>query len=279
MQINMLGPLFAHENGISITPIARKPRQVFSLLALHAGAVVKVPTLIEELWGTQPPASALTTLQTYILQVRRGITVALGASHNGPAKDVLRTCYGGYVLDVEPASTDVYAYERLADAGKQAFERGRLEAASSLYRQALGLWRGDALVDVHAGMRIDMEVARLEESRLGVLECRVETDLRLGRHASLLPELSALTARHPMHENLWAQFMIALHRSGRTSQALETFIKLRRTLVSELGVEPSARLQHLQHAILRADPVIDRFGTESPALPATALPTTATLGA
>ncbi|MEU7181102.1 MULTISPECIES: AfsR/SARP family transcriptional regulator [Streptomyces] len=267
----MLGPLVAHENAIPITPIARKPRQVFSLLALHAGSVVKVPALIEELWRTQPPASALTTLQTYILQVRRGITVALGATHNGPAKDVLRTRYGGYQLDIDPASTDVYAYERLAEEGKQSFERGDLESASSLYREALGLWRGDALVDVHAGMRIDMEVARLEESRLGVLEARMETDLRLGRHASLLPELSALTTRHPMHENLWAQFMIALHRSGRTSQALECFIRLRKTLVNELGVEPSARLQHLQHAILRADPGIDRSGLE--------LSTTALLGA
>ncbi|MEV4432825.1 AfsR/SARP family transcriptional regulator [Streptomyces sp. NPDC049585] len=264
MQIDMLGPLVAHENGILVTPIARKPRQVFSLLALHAGAVVKVPALIEELWGTRPPASALTTLQTYILQVRRGITVALGASHNGPAKDVLRTCYGGYVLDVDPANTDVHAYERLVEAGRQAAEEGDLEAASALQARALGLWRGDALVDVHAGMRIEMEVARLEESRLGVLEAHLETELRLGRHAGLLPELSALTARHPMHENLWALFMVALHRSGRTSQALEAFIKLRRTLVRELGVEPSARLQNLQHAILRADPEIDAVGAGIP---------------
>ncbi|TLQ43753.1 AfsR/SARP family transcriptional regulator [Streptomyces marianii] len=271
MQINMLGPLVAHHNGTSVTPIARKPRQVLSLLALQAGTVVPVPALMEELWGTQPPASALTTLQTYILQVRRGITVALGASHNGPAKDVLRTCYGGYLLDVDPTHTDVHAFERLAEEGKRACERGELDLASARFRQALGLWRGDALVDVHTGMRIGMEVARLEEGRLGALEARVETDLRLGRHASLLPELSALTARHPMHENLWAQFMIALHRSGRTSQALESFIKLRKTLVNELGVEPSARLQHLQHAILRADPGIDRNGPEVPAAASVAL--------
>ncbi|MFF6905499.1 BTAD domain-containing putative transcriptional regulator [Streptomyces sp. NPDC012389] len=264
MQIDMLGPLVALQNGVSVTPIARKPRQVFALLALHAGTVVTVPALIEELWSTHPPASALTTLQTYILQVRRGITVALGASHNGPAKDVLRTSYGGYLLDVDPTCTDVYAFEHLTEEGKWALEQGDLTRASARFREALGLWRGDALVDVHAGMRIGMEVGRLEESRLGVLEDRVETDLKLGRHASLLPELSALTARYPMHENLWAQFMVALHRAGRTSQALETFIKLRRTLVHELGVEPSARLQHLQYAILRADPGIDRAGLTLP---------------
>ncbi|MGH3822356.1 MAG: AfsR/SARP family transcriptional regulator [Pseudonocardiaceae bacterium] len=257
MQIKVLGPLEARENGMSITPIARKPRQVLSLLALQAGSVVTVWSLIEELWGTKPPASALTTLQTYILQVRRGIAAALGANDNDPAKDMLRTCYGGYLLDVDPDDVDIYVYERLAASGKEAFAHADLELASALFCQALNIWRGEVLVDVHAGLRIGMEVARLEESRLGVLEARIETDLRLGRHADVLAELSMLTARYPMHENLCGQFMLALHRCGRRSQALEVFIKLRKTLVSELGLEPSGRLQQLQQAILRSDSRLD----------------------
>ncbi|MFG1944049.1 BTAD domain-containing putative transcriptional regulator [Nonomuraea sp. NPDC048826] len=257
MEIKVLGPLVAHENGMSITPIPRKPRQVFSLLALQAGTMVTVPAFIEELWGMHPPASALSTLQTYILQVRRGIAAALGANCTDSAKDVLTTSYGGYLLDIDPDDVDVNRYERLVAAGKQAFEAGRWEPASDLFSQALDIWRGEALADVHAGLRIGVEVARLEESKLGVLEARIETDLRLGRHVGLLAELSALTARYPMHENFWAQFMIALHRAGRKSQALENFIKLRTTLVNELGVEPSARLQHLQQALLRSDPKLD----------------------
>ncbi|GAA2282208.1 hypothetical protein GCM10010149_28550 [Nonomuraea roseoviolacea subsp. roseoviolacea] len=257
MEVKLLGPLVASQNGMSITPIPRKPRQVFSLLALHAGTVVTVASFVEELWGMHPPTSALSTLQTYILQVRRGIAAALGATRTDAAKNVLRTCYGGYLLDIDPGDVDVHRYEQLSAAGKQAFEAGQWESASALFRDALDIWRGEALVDVHAGLRIGVEVARLEESRLGVLEARIETDLRLNRHVGLLAELSALTARYPMHENFWAQFMIALHRSGRKSQALENFIKLRTTLVSELGVEPSARLQHLQQAILRSDPKLD----------------------
>ncbi|MBP2702952.1 AfsR/SARP family transcriptional regulator [Microbispora sp. RL4-1S] len=257
MEVKLLGPLVASQNGMFITPIPRKPRQVFSLLALNAGTVVTVPAFVEELWGMRPPASALSTLQTYILQVRRGIAPALGASRTDATKHILRTCYGGYMLDIDPGDVDVHRYEHLSLAGKRAFESGQWETASALCHEALALWRGEALVDVHAGMRIGVEVARLEESRLGVLETRIETDLRLNRHAGVLAELSSLTARFPMHENFWAQFMIALHRSGRTSQALENFIKIRTTLVSELGVEPSARLRHLQQAILRSDPKLD----------------------
>jgi SARP family transcriptional regulator, regulator of embCAB operon len=265
MQIKVLGPLEARENGMSITPIARKPRQVLSLLALQPRAVVSVTSFIEELWGTKSPASALTTLQTYILQVRRGIAAALGSNNNDPAKEVLRTCYGGYLLDVDPGDVDMYVYERLAADGKKASENSDLELASAMFRQALGIWRGEVLVDVHAGQRIGMEVTRLEESRLGVLEARIVTDLRLGKQGDLLAELSVLTTRYPMHENLCGHFMLALHRGGRKSQALEVFTKLRKTLVNELGVEPSGRLQQLQQAILRSDPGLDAIRLPIPA--------------
>jgi DNA-binding SARP family transcriptional activator len=81
--------------------------------------------------------------------------------------------------------------------------------------------------------------------------------MRLGRHYMLLSELAMLTATYPMHENMCAQFMVALYRSGQQWRALEAFKRLRDTLVSELGVEPSARLQQLQRAILRSDPTLD----------------------
>jgi DNA-binding SARP family transcriptional activator len=257
MEIKVLGPLEAQENGVSITPTASKPRQLLALLGLQAGHVVTVPMLIEELWGMAPPRSALTTLQTYVLQVRRRIEAALARSGGGRAKDVLVTRYGGYMLDVAPETVDVHAYERLASVGQRAFEIGDLESASRLLGSALDVWRGPVLVDVQIGMRLDMEVTRLQESKLGVLEARIDADIGLGRHKSLLSELSMLSAQHPMHENLCAQYMIALYRSGRQCRSLETYQVLRDTLIGELGLEPSARLRHLQQAMLRSDPSLD----------------------
>ena len=102
MQIKVLGPVEAKVNGRSVTPTAAKPRQILALLALHSGQVVSVPTLIEELWGDRPPRSARTTLQTYILQLRKLIGDALATSGEGAAKEVLVTRYGGYLLDVPP---------------------------------------------------------------------------------------------------------------------------------------------------------------------------------
>lgn len=259
MEVKVLGPLDAQVNGSSIVPTAAKPRQILALLALEAGQVVTVPALIEELWGMQPPRSALTTLQTYILHLRRLIDAALADRGAGAAKDLLVTRCGGYLLNIDDGSVDVQAYERLAAAGVRAIEVADDESASRLLRAALDVWRGQVLVDVQAGLRLAIEVIRLEESKLGVLELCIDTELRLGRHYTLLSELAVLNASHPMNENLCAQFMVALYRSGRQWRALDVYKRLRDTLVGELGVEPSARLQNLQRAILGSDPLLDEL--------------------
>jgi DNA-binding SARP family transcriptional activator len=257
VEIKVLGPLEAQENGRSITPTAGKPRQILALLALEAGQVVTVPTLIEELWGLEPPRSALTTLQTYIMHLRRLIDAALAGDGSATAKDVLATRCGGYVLNVAAGCVDVQAYERQAAAGARAAEAGDYRYASRLLRSALEVWRGPALVDVQAGLRLGIEVVRLEESRLGVLELGIDADLRLGRHYTLLSELAMLNASYPMHENICAQFMVALYRAGQQWRALEVYKRLRDTLVCELGVEPSVRLQRLQRSILKSETVLE----------------------
>jgi DNA-binding SARP family transcriptional activator len=269
MEIKVLGPLEAMESGSTIAPTAAKPRQILSLLALHAGQPVPVPVLIEELWGTAPPKSALTTLQTYILHLRRNIGAALGRERAGAAKEILITRHNGYLINLDPEAVDAKRYERFATAGRCAANAGDDRVASDLLRNALELWRGEALVDVHVGSRLGLEVAWLEESRLAVLEARIEADLRLGQHTMLLSELAVLTARNPMNENLYCLFMLALYRAGRQWQALEAFKTLRRSLVDEFGVEPSGRAQQLQRSILSSDTRLDYEGAGlTPALTA-----------
>ena len=159
------------------------------------------------------------------------------------AKEVLVTRYGGYLLDVPPEAVDVHEFERLSRAGQQAYDVEDFTSASRLLRQALEMWRGAAVVDVRPGMPLGIEIVRLEEARLGALEARIDAELRMGKHKALLSELSVLTVQNPMNENLCAQYMISLFRAGRQWQALDAFKGLRNTLIEELGVEPSSRLQ------------------------------------
>jgi DNA-binding SARP family transcriptional activator len=263
VDIEVLGALAVQENGISITPTAPKPRQVLALLALHADRVVPVSALIEELWGTTPPRSARTTLQTYVLQLRELIAVAVekdeqdggeGESRRRTAKDVLVTMPSGYLLASGGGESDVRMFERLAGVGYRAMDAGDFPGAARQLREALMLWSGTAFADVQAGAQLDMEIKRLEESRLCALDQRIEADLRLGRHRELLSELTVLVNRYRTHESLHGQFMLALYRSGRRGEALEVYQRLRATLVRDLGLEPSAGLRRLQRSILTANP-------------------------
>ncbi|MEU0575377.1 AfsR/SARP family transcriptional regulator [Dermacoccus nishinomiyaensis] len=257
MKIKVLGALNAEVNGMSIVPTAGKPRQILALLALYPGRIVPVPTLMEEIWGTHLPQSSLTTLQTYILQLRRMLGTAMGPDVPGSAKDVLATRYGGYLLQIPGESVDVHAYERLVAEGRQAFEEGEDEYASVRLGEALALWEGPALVDVRVGPMLEIEVMRLEESRLVARERQIDAELRLGRHVELIARLTDLIARHPQHEGLHSQAMVALYRSGRQASALDVYRRLRQRLIDELGVEPSPQLQRMHQAMLAVDPHLD----------------------
>ncbi|MGA5418557.1 AfsR/SARP family transcriptional regulator [Streptomyces pseudogriseolus] len=263
MDIDVLGPLDVRENGVSVTPTAPKPRQVLALLASHADRVVPVASLVEELWCDRPPRSARTTLQTYVLHLRELIDAApaRGTARDAgtepgrrTAKDVLLTLPGGYLLSSGDGRSDVREFERLAGLGYRAMDAGDLAGASRTLAAALDLWSGPAFADVQTGARLSMEARRLEESRLCALEQRIEADLRLGRHREVLAELTVLVSRHRTHENLHAQFMTALYRSGRRGEALDAYRRLCTTLGHELGLEPSPRLRRLQHSILTAAP-------------------------
>lgn len=255
MDVKVLGPLEIDIDGTSIVPNAGKPRQILTLLALRADRIIPVSTLTEEVWGSHIPKSAQTTLQTYILQLRRRISAALPADSPYSAKEILGTRLGGYQLAGPADSCDLLEFQRMTSEGRAALQAGDMRRASDVLGTALGLWRGPALVDVPVGRILETDVLGMEESRTQALELRIEADLRLGKHAELLGELRTLTAQHPLHENFSAQLMLAHYRSGHTWRALETYQRLRGTLVRELGVEPSRRLRQLHQLVLQGSPV------------------------
>ena len=131
----------------------------------------------------------------------------------------------------------------LSGRGRRELAAGEAERASATLRDALALWRGPPLADLAFESFAQTEITRLEELRLTALEARIEADLALGRQDSLVAELETLVAVHPYREGLRAQLMLALYRSGRQAEALETYRRARRTFSEELGIDPGPRLQ------------------------------------
>jgi DNA-binding SARP family transcriptional activator len=221
-------------------------RQVLAFLLVRCGKHVQVGELIDELWGDEPPSSAMTTLQTYIYKLRKDVLERCTSAN-------LHTRISGYMLDVSAERGDLLRFERLAHEGRTALEEGDAGRAADRLSAALALWRGSALADVSVGETLSAHVTRLEEERLRTLELRVTVDLELGRHQHLVSELKMLVSEHPLNERFHAHLMMALHRSGRRCEALSVYHRLRRMLIDELGMEPSASVQELHLTLLSAD--------------------------
>ena len=241
-QFGLLGPLSVSSDGTPVALGGQKRRALLAVLLLDANSVVSRDRLIDALWGEEPPETAPNTIQVYISQLRKLLP------------GVLETAPPGYRLVVEPMSVDLFEFVRLSEEGRAALGSGDASGGAEILRAALALWRGAALADLAWEPFAQAEIVRLEELRLAALEDRIDADLALGRHGQLIGELEQLVAEHPLRERLRAQLMLALYRSGRQADALALYQRARRTLVDELGLEPSESLKQLERAILAHDP-------------------------
>jgi DNA-binding SARP family transcriptional activator/streptogramin lyase len=233
-----------------------KQRALLGLFLVHANEAIPRERLIEELWGETAPKTVKAVLNVYLSRLRRLLA-------DGSGEQLLVTHAAGYVLSVRPEGLDALRFETLLERGRRELASGEAERASASLHDALALWRGPALAELAFEAFAQAEIARLDELRLTGVEARVEADLALGRHDSLVAELETLVTAHPYREGLRAQLMRALYRSGRQAEALETYRRARRTFSDELGIEPGPRLQELEQAILRHDSSLEAPGLEA----------------
>jgi YVTN family beta-propeller protein len=251
VEFTILGPLEVRENGRTLA-VRGKQRALLACLLLEPRTALSRERLIDDLWGDEPPETAAKAVQVFAGRLRKTLP-GLPLVTRGTA----------YVLDIDPAQVDRHVFERHLDAGRKALAEGRPAEAAGALGDALALWRGPALADVHEPFaRIAAD--RLEDLRLAALETRIDADLALGGHTQLVGELEELVATHPLRESFRAQLMLALYRSGRQAEALEAYRDTRRVLVDDLGLEPSRALQQLERRILAQDPALDRPVPEEP---------------
>src|SRR6516164_403273 len=245
MRVRILGPFHLEDGGRQITIGGVRQRAVLADLLLHANEVVPSELLLVDLWGEDSPLSAANALQAAISRLRRVLP---------PGR--LVTSGPGYLLRLFPAELDAAQFEQLIFEGRDALGAGDAAEAGQLLDQAMTLWRGPPLADFRYEPFAQAEIARLEELQLACLEERNEAHLALGSATALTAELGRMVADHPLRERLRGQFMLALYRSGRQTEALETYREYRQVLMEDLGLEPSSALRGLQAAILRHDPVL-----------------------
>jgi DNA-binding SARP family transcriptional activator len=252
VEFRILGPLEVRDEDGEVSLGGPKPRALLAVLLLHPNEVVPADRLIDELWGEDSTERGAAALRVNVSRLRKALP-----------EGVLATRSPGYVIRIEPDEFDLYRFERLVDEGRGLLGRGLAADASERLRDALSLWKGPALADFAYENFAQAAIARLDEIRLAAVELRIDADLALGRHDELVGELEALVAEQPLRERLCGYLMTALYRSGRQAEALDAYKDARRTLLDELGIDPSPALQELERAILRQDPALDVQGPAS----------------
>ncbi|HEX7160164.1 MAG TPA: BTAD domain-containing putative transcriptional regulator [Trebonia sp.] len=245
MRFRILGPLevLSAEGWTAIG--APKWRSLLACLLVRPGQLVPTESLIDELWGENPPKRANNLVSIYVHRLRKVIGDAEGR--------VLVYRAPGYLLRLSAGDLDMREFEALVAEGRGKLAAGDQKGAAVLLGDALGLWRGPLLADVPSSPLLATQADRAAELRLTATELRIEADLACGRAAQVVAELRGLVAEEPMRERLWLLLMRALEDAGRRAEALEAFAQAHEVISAELGVDPGAELRRLHLELLAAD--------------------------
>ncbi|WP_439656435.1 BTAD domain-containing putative transcriptional regulator [Lentzea sp. HUAS TT2] len=230
LDVRLLGPLEVTGPGGVLRLAGTRQRSLLALLALRAPSVLPAARLIDALWGTEPPATALRTLHSHIARVRSALA-AIGLP------DVLVTTSAGYALRIDPSHVDVTRFERAPSP-----------------RAALALWRGDPLTDCAVSEWASAEITRLHEARLAAEEALAQQEIGRGACGTAAAQLERLVVTHPLRERFWELLADAQLRDGRRADALSTVRRARKVLVEELGVDPGRGLRAVEAEALACPP-------------------------
>ncbi len=256
VRFEVLGPICIVRGDRRVQMRAARQRVILAALLLESNHMVSSETLIDAVWDEAPPVTAASQVHICMSAIRtvlRDFGVA----------DLIVTEPKGYLIRIDDEWLDLRRFNRLSAEAMRLAERDSLVEAASMQRQALELWRGPALCGVSSTI-ITSRAVRLDEERLLASERCVDWELRLGRHRELIGELVERVAAHPMRERSRAQLMLALYRSGRQAEALQTFRSARQALVDQLGLEPGEELWRLESLILADDPQLQLGIQEEP---------------
>ncbi|GGO96386.1 AfsR/SARP family transcriptional regulator [Wenjunlia tyrosinilytica] len=243
VEFGILGGIEVRIHGRLVDLGHARQRVVLAALLVDVNREVTADQLADRVWGERTAQRG--TLYSYLSHLRRALAGADGVRiSRRPA---------GYVLTADAQTVDLHRFRRtVAQARKETHTD---EQAAELLAQALGLWRGEALGSVDTPWANALRDS-LRHERLAAELDATDIGLRLHRHTDLLPGLRTRACEHPLDERIAEQLILALHRCGRTAEALECYKSTRQRLAEELGIDPGPSLKRLHQQVLTGDPAL-----------------------
>src|SRR5215211_5511874 len=107
IEFRILGSLEVLAGGRVVSLVGSKQRALLALLLIHANETLSTDRLIDELWGEDPPATAVRTVHVHVSRLRK----VLAADDGSPGPVV--THDHGYALEADRELIDAHRFERL----------------------------------------------------------------------------------------------------------------------------------------------------------------------
>jgi predicted ATPase/DNA-binding SARP family transcriptional activator len=236
--VRILGPLEIERPDRRVAVHGHVQRRLLAALILAEGRTVSVASLVDSLWGEDPPRSARNTLQSHVARLRD-----LLGDH-----EAIATRSPGYALVPGRVRTDADAFRAAVHhaASRVATEP---DTAVTALTDALELWRGEAF----AGVGDDLtrhDGTRLDELRTDARRLLATAQERRGDGVAALETRRALHAEDPLREQDVTGFATALGAAGRVPEALEVLRSHRRALADQLGLDPGQAVTTLENQLL-----------------------------
>jgi predicted ATPase/DNA-binding SARP family transcriptional activator len=243
LDVRVLGSVEIRRGGAPGTIGGPKPRLLLSMLVAAHGDVVSTDRLCDELWADQRPSDPGAVLQGNISRLRRLL--------EPEAQIVARPT--GYSLVAAETTVDAWRFEARCVAARTEADR---EVGCQQLQAALVEWGGAPYAEFTDRDWARPEVTRLDELRLMATEALLTMRMENGEDHAMVAELEGLVSEHPLRERPWLLLATALHRTGRSGDALRRVDAFRSILRDELGLDPPAAIRALEARILDSDPTL-----------------------
>ncbi len=243
LDVRVLGNVEVRRDSENLAVGGPKQRLLLAMLVAARGAVVPAERLAEEVWGGSQPADPSAVLQSNVSRLRKVLEPGALIVARPP----------GYALEIDDLDVDAWRFEARCRAARATIEE---PLALAEFEAALSEFSGSPFVEFADREWARADVTRLCETRAAAREEWMSRRLDLGEDHTLVADLEALVSEHPLRERPWVLLATALHRSGRSAEALRRISAFRAILRDELGLDPPAAIRELEHRVLESDPAL-----------------------
>ncbi|SBS76513.1 Transcriptional regulator, putative ATPase, winged helix family (fragment) [uncultured Mycobacterium sp.] len=247
LRLQILGPLRIWRAGAELDAGPRQQAYLLALLLAHAGRPTSTDELVNQIWGENPPVSALNVVHKYVGALRRLLEPELLPRDSGSH---LRRRGNGYLFTADPETLDLVRFRHSVATAEAALSDHRQQAALDQYVAALGLWSGPAGDGLGQGPDSVPVFTRLDGEFFDACVVAAHTAVALGQPERVLGPLQLAATIGPLHEPVHAALVSALGAAGRQGEALSVYRGMRTRLAEDLGIDPGIALQTAQQEVL-----------------------------